>query len=109
MEIIGSLPVLESFILFGITFSRNEWRGDFLGLKLLEISDCYGLKQWRSTEDDSNLPVLENLDLYEANEVDELPFSYRREHASLYQYDILQLVSQYFSSKTIGGTNESGE
>lgn len=80
MEIIGSLPALESLKLFGSTFSGNEWTGEFLRLKYLENRYCPGFTHWSSStdhheDDNSDLPVLENLVLEGAYEVDELPLA----------------------------------
>ncbi|XP_057775536.1 putative late blight resistance protein homolog R1C-3 [Salvia miltiorrhiza] len=75
LEKIGWLPLLQKLVLKNGIFKTGKWdtiEGQFRSLKLLQLDNCNGLKNWTMAES-SHFPVLEELRLQGLMELEEIP------------------------------------
>ncbi|XP_047963361.1 putative late blight resistance protein homolog R1C-3 [Salvia hispanica] len=75
MSKIGSLPLLEKFVLERGCFRTGKWEtteGQFPSLKFLQLDYCSGLKVWIVSEN-SHFPTLQKLHLHYVRELNEIP------------------------------------
>ncbi|XP_057800181.1 putative late blight resistance protein homolog R1A-4 [Salvia miltiorrhiza] len=75
LEKIGSMPLLEKFMLWNGCFGTGKWEmveGQFPSLKYLELHRCPSLKHW-TAESNSIFPRLEKLDLFDMRQLKEIP------------------------------------
>ncbi|XP_042047483.1 putative late blight resistance protein homolog R1A-10 [Salvia splendens] len=72
---IGSLPLLEKFVLQNGFFKTGKWEtveGQFASLKFLRLEDCGGLDDW-IVSDKSHFPFLQKLHLRNLGQLKEIP------------------------------------
>ncbi|XP_047959383.1 putative late blight resistance protein homolog R1B-8 [Salvia hispanica] len=72
---IGSLPLLEKFVLKGGRFITRKWEtveGHFLSLKFLRLQSCDGLQDW-IVADSSHFPLLQKVRLCYLGRLKEIP------------------------------------
>ncbi|XP_047957439.1 putative late blight resistance protein homolog R1A-10 [Salvia hispanica] len=72
---IGSLPLLEKFVLTNGFFRTGKWEtfeGQFQSLKFLQLESCDGLEDW-IVSDNSHFPVLQKLRLLYISQLNEIP------------------------------------
>ncbi|XP_047959854.1 putative late blight resistance protein homolog R1A-10 [Salvia hispanica] len=75
MPKIGSLPLLEKFVLLHGIFETGKWEtieGQFPSLKFLRLEFCGGLKDW-IVSDNSHFPLLQKLRLNSFDQLKEIP------------------------------------
>ncbi|XP_057800186.1 putative late blight resistance protein homolog R1B-16 [Salvia miltiorrhiza] len=75
LEKIGSMPLLEKFMLWEGCFGTGKWEmveGQFPSLKYLGLHWCPSLKHW-TAESNSIFPCLEKLGLVNMEELKEIP------------------------------------
>ncbi|XP_042052032.1 putative late blight resistance protein homolog R1A-10 isoform X2 [Salvia splendens] len=75
MPKIGSLPLLEKFVLQYGFFKTGKWEtieGQFTSLKFLRLEHCKGLEDW-IVSDSSHFPLLQNLFLHSFRQLKEIP------------------------------------
>ncbi|XP_057775539.1 late blight resistance protein R1-A-like [Salvia miltiorrhiza] len=75
LEKIGWLPLLQKLVLHRGTFKTGKWdttESQFQSLKLLQLDECEGLKNWTMAES-SHFPLLHELRLLRLTELEEIP------------------------------------
>ncbi|XP_047954022.1 putative late blight resistance protein homolog R1B-23 isoform X2 [Salvia hispanica] len=75
LQKVGSLPLLEKFVIRYGYFSTRKWEtieGQFPSLKFLQLRCCDGLEDW-IVSDNSHFPVLEKLCLFVIKQLKKIP------------------------------------